>query len=164
MPNPKLVLSLHAIESSSNDVQGLSYILTVSCNYQTLIYDFIFLFSFTVILGPEPTEQFLFTQRHHSVYVYTCFIKWKNLLKATVSLSLSAFFLLSNIINRNSPLCIIWTWLHSQEHFDQDKYINNPVSRSVKMIWRKLCQGEILLHLLLVCSRALGALSHGYFQ
>jgi len=43
--------------------KGCPIYLTVSCNYQRLIYDFIFLFSFSVILGHEPAAQFPFDSK-----------------------------------------------------------------------------------------------------
>lgn len=43
--------------------KGCPIYLTVSCNYQRLIYDFIFLFSFSVILGPEPAAHFPFDSK-----------------------------------------------------------------------------------------------------
>lgn len=85
--------------------KGCPIYLTVSCNYQRLIYDFIFLFSFSVILGPEPAAQFPFDSKTSFSLCLHLFYKGK---KTSQSNHLSLHFsLLSNIINRKLPLSII---------------------------------------------------------
>lgn len=70
--------------------KGCPIYLTVSCNYQRLIYDFIFLFSFWVILGPEPAAQFPFDSKTSFSLCLHLFYKGKKTFSKQPSLS--AFF------------------------------------------------------------------------